>query len=274
MCARHNLSDFGDMELETFKRVVDQLRGVETLIAFGLGEPLLNPALPEMIEYAHAHGVPEITFTTNGIALKGELLERVATLPVTEISCSIHSPDPEIHRQIVPGADVEKIVPNVRWLKENSDIKIKINSVMMKLNYESVFDMPKLVAENGFDRWDFYMVRGITDFSKEQELPRTQEFATEIYSRMKKICEENGVNIVEAYPSTFWNKCYAPFFDAYVNYKVELAPCCTLPQIGLEKIDSFRKSWNGKPMRKWRKALMNNKPPHPYCQEVCLKYLQ
>jgi MoaA/NifB/PqqE/SkfB family radical SAM enzyme len=260
------------MELKTFKNVVSQIKGARTLIAFGLGEPLLNKDLPEMIEYAHSREIPEITFTTNGIALKGELLERVAKLPLTEISVSLHSPDPEIHRQIVPGADLNAILANLRRLKEISNIGIKINSVMMKLNYDTVFDMPKLIAENGFDRWDFYMVRGVTEFAKEQELPRTKEFATKVYEKAKAACEKYGVNIVEAYPSTWWNECTAPFFDAYVNYKGELAPCCTLPQIGLEPIGDLKKAWNGKAMREWRRRLVNNDPPHPLCREICLKY--
>ena len=82
------------MPFTTFRSVMDDLialGGLEQIILSGMGDPSLNEALPEMVRYAHTHGIG-VTIITNLLAVDlptlldsdGELNLLVSICGVTE----------------------------------------------------------------------------------------------------------------------------------------------------------------------------------------------
>ncbi len=57
-----------DLDLETFKKIVDTTPGLRVLLPFQWGEPLLSPILIPAIKYAVAKGI-RVFVTTNGTLL-------------------------------------------------------------------------------------------------------------------------------------------------------------------------------------------------------------
>ena len=59
------------MSFEAFQRIMDDLitlGGLEQIILSGMGDPSLNGELPEMVQYAHQHGIG-VTIITNLLAV-------------------------------------------------------------------------------------------------------------------------------------------------------------------------------------------------------------
>src|SRR5439155_1546806 len=67
-----------DLDLERFRRVLDQFPDVERVVLHGLGEPLLARELPEMVAEAHRRGA-RVLFNTNALALHRRLAEQLVS---------------------------------------------------------------------------------------------------------------------------------------------------------------------------------------------------
>ncbi|MDR1322219.1 MAG: glycosyltransferase [Gracilibacteraceae bacterium] len=89
LAVRHKVMPFA-----LFCRIIDGMSAFSTidhLELYGYGEPLLNPALPEMIAYARQKAVARrIGFTTNGFLLGPELNQKLVDSGVDEIRVSIN----------------------------------------------------------------------------------------------------------------------------------------------------------------------------------------
>src|SRR2546426_1112374 len=72
-CPRTLLSreDDRDLSFEDFRYIVDQFPELERVVLHGLGEPLLNKDLPQMIRYLKARGI-YVLFNSNGILLNAK----------------------------------------------------------------------------------------------------------------------------------------------------------------------------------------------------------
>jgi len=72
-CPRTLLSreDDRDLSFDDFRSIVDQFPELERVVLHGLGEPLLNKALPQMIRYLKARGT-YVLFNSNGILLNAK----------------------------------------------------------------------------------------------------------------------------------------------------------------------------------------------------------
>src|SRR5207237_10444508 len=73
-----------DLDLERFKRVLDQFPSVERVVLHGVGEPLLARELPEMVAEAHRRGA-RVLFNTNALALHRRLAEQLVSAGLDEL---------------------------------------------------------------------------------------------------------------------------------------------------------------------------------------------
>ncbi len=100
------------MDWDLFTRAVDQAPTTVESVTLGcLGEPLLNPRTPEMIEYIVRSGRRACMYT-NGMLLEGERMRRLAAAPLATLNISIE-PDAETSREY-RGADYDRVLDNAR----------------------------------------------------------------------------------------------------------------------------------------------------------------
>ncbi|MDR0664105.1 MAG: radical SAM protein [Helicobacteraceae bacterium] len=107
----------GDMDFETFKKMVDYCasRGVTKYALIGVGEPTLYPKLIESIAYIK-ETAPNATigFNTNGIRLSYELGHNLAAAGLSRITISINATSREQYKRL-NGADLfDKVVKNTQ----------------------------------------------------------------------------------------------------------------------------------------------------------------
>src|SRR5262245_29868778 len=78
MCPRENIYfPPRDMELSLFRKIIDEGKDyLEFAVPYGVGEPLLNPEIYDMIAYCKSQGVPS-GISTNATLLNEETSRRL-----------------------------------------------------------------------------------------------------------------------------------------------------------------------------------------------------
>jgi radical SAM protein with 4Fe4S-binding SPASM domain len=118
---RGELADVNRIDPEVFGQIID--RGVSLGLAslkFGFqGESLLHPDLPAMTARAKDSGLAEVMINTNGTLLDHDLGQRLVEAGMDRIIFSIDSHDPQKFARLRPGADLEKIIENIKALRES-----------------------------------------------------------------------------------------------------------------------------------------------------------
>lgn len=116
MCPRddHTRRGLGYMRMETFRRIIDQVRPYMELAYLHLaGEPLLHPEFAAFIAYAAEQGVAT-GLSTNGTVLDERRGERVLASPLHTLIISIDGTDRETYRRVRGADSFEKVVGQAR----------------------------------------------------------------------------------------------------------------------------------------------------------------
>ena len=128
MCPNKDMpgDDKGHMSFDLFKKIVDEAASfVHDIYLHHRGEPLLNPALFDMIPYAEAKGIPT-RFHCNGTLLTPDKAEKLLAAGPSLISFSIDGFDKEPYEQVRVGATFEKTLENVfHFLSRRRERKLR-----------------------------------------------------------------------------------------------------------------------------------------------------
>lgn len=173
-----HLSDESDFNVQTWRKIINRIINVSKVcnikrISFVGGEPLLSPALFELIDLCNERKM-ECSLTTNG-SLLSERIISILEGKIAYLGLSVDSINRDTNIRI--GRHV-----NERCLSRNQIIRIsqalsehniplKINRVISKLNCD---EKPSILFDNLiFSRLkliNLYMNYGINDFSKSLQL--------------------------------------------------------------------------------------------------------
>lgn len=189
-CVRNVWSDEpGDMNMETFHRIIEQLSVFAHLRAVtfgGFGEPLYHPHILEMVRQVKALDV-ELTISTNGVLL-GELAEELVSSGVNNIIVSIDSINPQDFASIRRGASLNDVVNNIKILDDVKQRRRSVNPtigiefVAMRRNIHEIAILSKLANAV---RAAFVVITNV--------LPHTKEMAKEIlYDGTGELLKEIG----------------------------------------------------------------------------------
>jgi radical SAM protein with 4Fe4S-binding SPASM domain len=105
-------------DLARFVRFLEANPGLEFLLLFQWGEPLLVRELPEMVAAARARGIRTM-ITTNGTLLTEDWSRRLLDAGLTRLTLSVDG-DPETHRRI-RGIDLAPLRENLLRLRRMRD---------------------------------------------------------------------------------------------------------------------------------------------------------
>lgn len=124
MCPNKQITanDLGNMSLPLFERIIDIISPyAEFLMLYWLGEPLLNPKITEMLQYARKKIKGRIVISTNLFQVTDEVL--ISLLENSDIIlCSLDRWKPTEYEKIRVGANFSEVVTNIERL-----IKLKRN---------------------------------------------------------------------------------------------------------------------------------------------------
>jgi len=141
----------GTVNTGTFVKIIEALHkaGFSGITLTG-GEPLLNPEWDEIVKKSKQLGMTQICLTTNGTLLNS-YLQKNEHLPkeLTLLTISFDTFDAEEFKLITRGAKLKQIISGLKMVKRNNpELKIRTNKVVMRYNLKSLVEYIKLCEKS------------------------------------------------------------------------------------------------------------------------------
>jgi len=111
----------GFMDLDLFKKIIDDCPDLEHLCMHNWGEPLLHKDIFKMIEYAKNKGVNYVVMNTNGTLFTDKMIDRIVDSKLDIIRFSIDGSAETFKR--VRGVELQNIEQNINKLKNVKEIR-------------------------------------------------------------------------------------------------------------------------------------------------------
>jgi len=154
-----------DMSFGLFKSIIDQFKHTRLssrkIDLTGLGEPLLNPKLLSMVEYAKRRDF-EVSFVSNFTTMSQETATDLIKAKLDHLYVSIDAGSRETFEKIRTGADFETVTDNVRLFvktrkDQNTDVpKLLFRSTISKYNVGESTAIIRLAETLGVDGIVFF----------------------------------------------------------------------------------------------------------------------
>jgi MoaA/NifB/PqqE/SkfB family radical SAM enzyme len=157
-CVRHAWDEkIGSMKFSSYKKIIDDLQkfnSIKKISLWGIGEPLYHPDIVKMVQRAKSLNV-KTQIITNGLLLDEEMSKSLLKAGLDSLIVSIDGTSPETMSDIRSGADLNKVIKNIKkfnYLKKNkvkTNTEIGIEFVVMKSNVNELKDLRKIAFELG-----------------------------------------------------------------------------------------------------------------------------
>jgi len=282
----------GAFPMELFRRLLDETPSLTRLTLQGLGEPLLQPHLMEMVELATARGI-EVGFNSNAMLLTRARAERLVALGLDWLHVSLDGATAATHEGIRAGADFARITGNLRGLIEARQAAgsakpwVRVVFVAMRRN---VAELPLLVRRLGEWGVDELRVQGLShdfaDTDPSGSYAEIRAFAAsealvamdpvevaDVFAAARTAAAECGVSLrlptPDAAPSPRQPGqpgCTWPWEAAYVTSRGTVQPCCMVmgdDRVSLGSLEDgdLAEIWHGEAYQAFRAALLTDEPP-------------
>lgn len=211
LCANKNTKRKPNiMSLEDFKKIIDAVKPYTfTVSIYSLGEPTLNPELPQMIEYCHKNRMATIMHT-NGNLLTPDLTKKLIESGLDFMSVSIDGINQTTYEKYRKGGNYYSVMNNIRHMADIKRHKKKRTPYIIwqyllfkhTLQYKNV--VPKIYRYFGFNYYDIEMGLGSDpDFVLQND------------------------ELDKEYPSKhfIFKKCFQPFLRLFISDDFKLTYC-------------------------------------------------
>ena len=238
MCPRESLYfPPKDMELSLFRQIIDEAKDyLEFAVPYGVGEPLLNPDIYEMISYCKSKGVPT-GLSTNATTLTEAASRKLIESGLDYIIFAFDGATRETFEKYRKGADFEHVRANIlAFLRVKRELKAKIFCILQMVRLrDNGGEIPELVR--------MWRVDGMDEVRIKKD---------EVHNESCAIPGDNGTRPALRHP------CYLLWRGPmYVHYDGTVFPCCYIyPEepLGNLKKNTLAEIWNSDRMVRLREA--------------------
>lgn len=286
---------------EEFVRIVEQFPDLRRAVLHGIGEPLLNRALPEMIRYLKARGV-EVLFNSNGTLLTPAWQDALVRSGLDQFRCSIDGAQPATYARI-RGADLlHKIVDGLSGLQTT---KLRLGSATPAISIwcvatqDNLRELPDLVrlaarvgvpevyiqrmtffAREGADQYGMaraeYAIFGQRDDEQAAVIAECEALSATLGIQFRASGARDPRNSLAAARTPDdapWQACLRPWTTAYITANGNCLPCCISPFatndyasliLGNLFERPFAEVWNDAQYQEFRTRLLSSEP-HVAC---------
>ncbi len=252
----------GDMSLENFKKIVDEISYVKKDIAlFFAGEPLMNKDIFEMVKYASSKKL-NVNIDTNGMLLNKFEFTAIITTGLKRLDISLDGATNKTYLKYQEGGDFNLVIENVKNLCFFKNIfkyettSINIGFVVMKHNEHEIGKMKELCRKLGVNSLRIktlaqgigyhsaasYHSKGALEEAKEF-IAKDEKYRRKSASKDFKICPWIWQSVI------LWNGditiCCGDFNGDYVVGNIF-------------KDGGFKKIWKSKKYGEMRRKILNN----------------
>lgn len=284
MCPRellgYKLRRLPDMTLQQFRNIIDKLpAGIKMISVHGLGEPLLNGEIANMIK--HANLKAPVLLVTNGLIFKKTVVEEILASKPSMITISIDSPYKDFYEKIRVGSDFTILSSNVLELVEirntkYKDIGLSIQMTVWEENIGHIIDMLNLCSNWGIESLNIVGIHTNSTQKIAEYIPKCQS----ILERAKVFAASKNIKFA-AINMDFEDRvnkklCDRPWRTMFIDVEGMVYPCCIHQTEHKKTIcdiytESFDTAWNGSAMRAFRNSLLSDHKPI-MCQKCDLLY--
>ena len=270
----------------TTERLLEALDELAALgcrkVHFTGGEAALRPDLEDLVAHAAARGIRP-TLTSNGTLFTRERARRIVEAGLRGINVSIDSPVAAVHDTVrgVTGSYAAALLglKNLHKEKRHGKLAIAINTVVTRINYATLADLPRLAAKVGARALRLLPVDDHTGLALRPgpaEIARyNREVAPVLAGRglaaglfasedeaypFGRSDRERAAAVEGNYALGYYERqpCYAPFTHALLDHEGRVFVCCMArgePLLGSLQSGTFRDAWDGEPFHRVRLAM-------------------
>ena len=238
MCPRENIHfPPRDMELPLFKKIIDDGKDfLEFAVPYGVGEPLLNPEIFDMLAYCKQVGVPS-GISTNATTLTEESSRRLIRAGLDYIIFAFDGATKATYEKYRKGAEFEKVRSNIlTFLRVKKELNSKIFCIIQMVRLkENSHEIPELIR--------MWRVDGVDEVRIKKD---------EVHNAGSAIPGDDAERPPMRHP------CYLLWRGPmYIHYDGTVFPCCYIyPEepVGNLKKNTLTEIWNSDKMVQLREA--------------------
>lgn len=279
MCVRNEvIKNPVHLKFDKFKELFDQVLPKKLTLS-GVGEPMLNPELYDMVAYARKHGSDVMIPTNATILNRRKLSEKLVDAGLNVLKVSVDAASRETYMKvrledyfddIIEGIQV---IEDVKAERKSRFPELRFDFVILEDNFHEIPDLIQLSKKLNIKTVFFraLQVEGIQG-EREELLGRDVDFKA-LFTAVKKglsLAQDLGIktNLKEiardfmVYESLYIEHdskmnedvCLLPWLQCFVSVKGELSPCCATYSneawtAGNVYKEGFHKVWNGDKMK-------------------------
>ncbi|HMO62528.1 MAG TPA: radical SAM/SPASM domain-containing protein [Ferruginibacter sp.] len=256
----------GMLEKDFFRKTIDDIHEeLLYLIFYFQGEPYLNPAFLDMVQYASQKKIYTAT-STNAHYLNDENARRTVESGLDRLIISIDGTTQDVYTQYRKGGQLHKVIEGakniMKWKKalHSKTPYVFFQFLVVKPNEHQVEDIKKLAKEIGVDGVRFKTAQ-VYDYETDpnQLIPTIDK-----YSRYKK----NADGTYKA-KNKLANRCWKLQHANVITWDGLVVPCCfdkdATHQLGNLKTESFKTIWHNDNYKQFRSQLMKSRANIDIC---------
>jgi radical SAM protein with 4Fe4S-binding SPASM domain len=281
----------GAFGLADFERLLAVMPDLERVTLQGLGEPLLNPQLLDMVRAVRARGA-RVGFNSNGMLLTEARARDLIEAGTSWLHISLDGASAATYEAIRHGGRFDRVRANLRRLL---DLRVELGSTTPRVQVvfvamrRNVGELPALVewcADAGADElWVQNLSHDFSDTARDYDGLRdyvSREALTgapherEVFEAARALAGGLDLKlrlpVLDPEPSPSCGggvPCSWPFEETYVTHRGDVQPCCMVmgtdrATMGNVRERPFEEVWTGEAYEAFRTRLLSEHPP-----EVC-----
>ncbi len=266
---------------ERFKTILTQLPGLLSIKLQGMGEPLLNKLLIDMLEECERRGI-DMEVTSNGSVYTENIASRLSSLRRALIVFSIDGATAETFEAIRVKGNFKAVTSHVADFTRRRGKKpwprIEIRTVATLRNIHELPDIVRLAKRLGVDSLTITTL--LTDWGKAEmqdslapiNVSRENSHTDQFIEEAEKVADTINMPIIIEHGQRYstLNRCIWPWYSSYIAANGDVVPCCIIADSTVAKMgnlfeEPFSRIWNNEKYQDLRRRISSNDIPH-YCR--------
>jgi MoaA/NifB/PqqE/SkfB family radical SAM enzyme len=281
-----------DLTLERVQAIVAQFPVLDRVVLHGIGEPLLNPQIFDIVAYLKTR-VTSVLFNSDAISLTAARAARLVESGLDEYRVSMDAATAATYRQLRGVDRFERVTANVARLVGlqrqlgRTTPRLSLWFTATRANIDELPGFVQLAADLGVR--EVYVQRlvfnglGLATEAhalhgrlRARELERLTE-AEALATRHEIAIRASGLtgplaSLQASDGARPWSGCQRPWTLAYVTANGNVLPCCISPWVardygglilGNAFVERFEKIWDGTRYQQFRTDFETATPPDP-----------
>jgi MoaA/NifB/PqqE/SkfB family radical SAM enzyme len=281
-----------DLTIERVQAIVAQFPVLDRVVLHGIGEPLLNPQIFDIVAYLKTR-VASVLFNSDAISLTSSRAGRLLESGLDEYRVSMDAATAATYRRLRGVDRFERVTANVaRLVGLQRQLGLTTPRVSLwftatRANIDEIPGFVQLAADLGVG--EVYVQRlvfnGLGLATEANALHgRLRDRELEKLADAEALATRHGIamrasgltsplaSLQAGYDARPWSGCQRPWTLAYVTANGNVLPCCISPWVardyaglilGNAFVERFEKIWDGTRYQQFRTDFETATPPDP-----------